>query len=407
MPSRWLERSAAAEVHGRDFSFTTRVAAMPFSIPTPAAGTTAPLLDAGKGTREDFDRLGTSVSGAFLMIEQTLLADIDGLFKEYNDSAEIEQRAFAGGAAGVVYMSSRASGLLYRHNVSIGAANMRPMAVMERDAAWRVMRLLRAGERLTITFHLDIDNGGSYTAENVIADIPGSTRPSEIVLMGAHLDSWDLGSGTLDNGANVALLIDLARQLKAVGVQPARTIRIALWNGEEQLLLGSWGYVRAHRGELDRHVVAGSVDIGCGRITGWFTGGRPEVKALIDRLATPLGGLGPFTQIDAPIVGTDNYDFMLEGVPNLVANQEAATYGPNYHAASDQFAQCDIRTLRINAATVAALVWALAQDDTVLPRQDRRTIQTLIDSTDLGTQMKTFALYEDWTRGVRGRQAGQ
>jgi carboxypeptidase Q len=407
MPVRWLERSASAEIHGSDVSFSPRVAAMPFSRSTPAAGITAPILDGGRGSADDFARLGSTVSGAFLLVEQELLADVDGLFKEYSDSAAIEQRAFASGAAGVVYMASRASGLLYRHNVSIGPANTRPMAIMERDSAWRVMRLLRTGERLTISLHLDIDNAGSYTAENVIADIPGGARGAEIVLIGAHLDSWDLGSGTLDNGANVALLIDLARQIKRLELQPARTIRVALWNGEEQAMLGSWGYVRAHRDELDRHVIAASIDIGCGHITGWFTGGRPDVKALVDRHVMPMAGLGPFTQIDAPIVGTDNFDFMLEGIPNLVANQEAASYGPNYHAASDQFAQCNIREQRTNGAIVAALVWALAQDTTRLPRHDRAAIQTLIDSTDLGAQMKTFALYDDWVNGTRGRRASQ
>lgn len=288
--------------------------------------------------------------------------------------------------------------------MSIGAANTRPMLVMERDGAMRALRLLRDGVTLSLTARLDLETGGPYRSENVIAEIPGGARRDEIVLMGAHLDSWDLGSGTLDNGANVALMIDIARQVRRLGLTPARTIRLVLWNGEEQGMVGSWGYARAHRAELDRHVLAGSVDTGCGHIHGWITGGRPDVKAWVDRLAAPLAGAGPFTEVDVPLVGTDNFDFMLEGVPNVVADQEPASYGPNYHAASDQFATCDIREQHANAAIVAALTWAAAEDGTRLPRQDRAAVEALIEHTDLGAQMKAFGLWDGWTDLGRGRE---
>jgi hypothetical protein len=403
VPARWLERSAHATVRAEGLSFPSPVAAMPFSVGTPADGVTAPLVDGGRGTPDDFARLGASARGAFLLIEQDQLRDIDGLFQEYIDAAAIESRAFAAGVAGVVYMASRPPGILYRHNVAIGPANTRPMLVMEREHALRAMRLLRDGTPLTLTATLDIDSGGSFQSDNIVAEIPGITRPDEIVLMGAHLDSWDLGGGMLDNGANVALLIDLARQMQRLALRPARTIRLVLWNGEEQGMFGSFGYVRAHRAELDRVALAGSVDTGCGRITGWMTGGRPDVRALVDRLLAPAAGLGPFVQLDVPISGTDHFDFLLEGVPNVVANQEPASYGPNYHASSDQFDQCDLREQRFNAASVAALVWAAAADDSRLPRQGRSEVEKLIEGTDLGAQMKAFALYDAWTSGARGR----
>ena len=209
----------------------------------------------------------------------------------------------------------------------------------------------------------------------MIGEIKGA-RSDEIVVMGAHLDSWDLGGGALDNGANVALMIDVARQMVRVGYKPARTIRFALWNGEEQGLNGSFGYTRAHEAELDRHVMAGSVDIGCGRITGFFTNGRAELVEAVDRHLVPLAGLGPFTQVNAPIVGTDNFDFMLQGVPNLVANQEAASYGPNYHARSDELDKCDPLQLRLNAVVVAAVVYGFAEDAVRWPRHTRAEIQS-------------------------------
>jgi hypothetical protein len=150
--------------------------------------------------------------------------------------------------------------------------------------------------------------------------------------------------------------------------------------------------------------MASSFDIGSGRITGFFTGGRPEMQPVLERALAPVAGLGPFTHLDLPIVGTDNYDFMIQGVANLVANQESANYGPNYHARSDTFDKVDLGQLRLNAAIAAALAWGFANEDIPWQRQSRAEIQALIDSTDLGQQMATFGLLEAWEVGERGRK---
>lgn len=410
MPGLWLERSAAATIRaaGGAVQFPARVAALPFSTGTPASagaggGLSAPVVDGGHGTAEEFAQLGTRARGALVLIETEALEDLDGLFKEYGETAQIEPRAFAAGVAGVIYQSSRPDGVLARHNAALNVANRHPMVMMERTAAGRVLGLLRAGHPVEATLTIDVQAGGPYQSYNVIAEIPGATKPDEVVVMGAHLDSWDLGTGVLDNGANAAMLIDIARQIVRLGIRPARTIRLVLWNGEEQMLVGSWKYTVAHAAELDRHVMAGSVDIGTGRITGFFTGGRPEIAAAVDRALAPVRGLGPFTQLDIPIVGTDNYDFMMQGVANLVANQESANYGPNYHAASDTYDKADLTQLRLNAAITAAVVWGFATMDVTWGRHSRAEIEALIARTDLGDQMKAFGLWEAWVQGTRGR----
>ncbi|MEO7366752.1 MAG: M20/M25/M40 family metallo-hydrolase [Gemmatimonadaceae bacterium] len=404
MPSRWLERSARSTISGAGLSFSPRIAAMPFSVATPIAGVSAPLVDGGRGSVADFAKLGTKARGAFVLIEQDELKDIDGLFAEYALTAQIEPRAFDAGVAGVVYIGSRANSLLYRHNVSIGTKNTRPMVVMERDGGLRALRLLRDGTPLSLTEKLDLDTGGPYESYNVIGEIPGTTKADEIVLIGAHLDSWDLGDGALDNGANVAMLIDVARQFQRLGIRPARTIRFALWNGEEQGMEGSFGYARSHESELDRHVMVTAFDIGCGRVDGFFTGGRPALIPLVDKAMKPVEGLGPFTTSDVPIVGTDNFDFMLHGIANIVANQESATYGPNYHARSDTYEKCDTRVLRQNAIVSAALVYGFAMMPEALPRQSRAEIDALMKATDLPDQMKSMGVWDGWAAGTRGRK---
>jgi Zn-dependent M28 family amino/carboxypeptidase len=303
-----------------------------------------------------------------------------------------------------VYQSSRPNNVLARHNAFLGKDNPLPIVMMERDGAGRAMRLLRGGQALSLTVTLDLQTGGPYESFNVIGEIRGATKPDEIVVVGAHLDSWDLGDGALDNGANVAMLIDIARQIRRLGLRPARTIRFVLWNGEEQILVGSWRYTQAHQAELERHVMASSYDIGTGRITGFFTGGRPEIAAATTEALDPIAGLGPFTQIDAPIVGTDNFDFMLEGVANLVANQESANYGPNYHARSDTYDKVDLHQLRLNAAIAATVTWWYANAPVTWRRQSRAEIERLVTETDLDDQMKSFNVWGDWEAGRRGRK---
>lgn len=405
MPGLWLERSASATIQaaGGAIRLAPRVAALPFSAATPAGGLTAPVVDGGRGTAQDLARLGASAKGAFLLIETDALEDLDGLFREYAETAQLEPRAFAAGVAGVIYQSSRPDGVLARHNASLNLANRHPMVMMERAAAGRMLRLLRSGRAVEATLTIDIQSGGPYESYNVIGEIRGATRPDEVVVIGSHLDSWDLGTGVLDNGANAMMMLDIARQIARLGIRPARTIRFVLWNGEEQMLIGSWKYTVAHAGELDKHVMAGSVDIGTGRITGFFTGGRPEIAAAVERALAPVRGLGPFTQVDAPIVGTDNYDFMMQGVANVVANQASANYGPNYHAGSDTYDKADLRMLRENAAIVGAVVWAFANMEVTWGRQSRAEIERLIATTDLEQQMRSFAVWDPWVAGVRGR----
>lgn len=405
MPALWLERSARASVTSLDgtLAFSPRVAAMPYSTGTPAGGLSAPLVDGGRGAVEDFEALGARARDAFVLVATDELLDVPGLFAEYQRAPEIEARAFEAGVAGLIYMGSRQRDVLYRQNASLGPENHHPLLVMERSAAQRAQRLLRTGTELLVHLELDLQRDGPYRAENVIGEISGTGSPEEIVVVGAHLDSWGLGTGALDNGCNVAMLIDLARQIRRLGLRPRRTLRFALWNGEEQGLHGSWGYVKAHRDELDRHVMASSYDIGSGRIRGYFTGGRPEVLAVVQRALRPVQGLGPFTHVDAPLVGTDNYDFMMEGIANLVANQASANYGPNYHAATDTFEKVDLRQLRMNAAIAAAVTWGFANMDLLLPRQSRTELEQLIDRTDLRTQMARFGLWKSWRAGERGR----
>ena len=403
MPLQWQELAASAEITG-DVTFGPNVVAKPFS--TGANKVSASLLDGGLGTADDFARLGDDAKDAWVLIATPMLDDVvglGGLFAEYSVAAAAESLAFEAGAAGIVFMSSRPNNLLYRLPL-LSAKNRQPILLMERENAERAQRLLHDGHSLTLTATITVDSGYAYQSANVIGEIRGSSRPEEIVLIGAHLDSHDLGTGALDNGSNAMMMIDIARQMTRLSLKPARTIRFALWNGEEQGLVGSWRYTQQHRDELDQHIMATSVDIGTGRILGFFTGGMDGLGKMADEHLRAVAGLGPFQQVNVPLVGTDNFDFMMEGIPNLIAMQADANYASNYHAASDTFDKVDQRQLKLNSAIAAAMVWGFANSEDRLPRQTHAQIVELINSTNLEQQMRDFGVWEGWVTGDRGRQ---
>lgn len=403
MPFQWQERGVSASVSG-DTGFSPDVIAKPFSAG--ANNAAGPLLDGGMGTADDFARLGDAARGAWILVETPILDDeigLAGLFGEYSAAAASEAFAFEAEATGIVFMSSRPKNLMYRLPMLSGL-DRQPILLMEREDARRAQRLLRNGQSLELTASIDLDSGYAYESANVIGEIRGSERPEEIVLFGAHLDSYDLGTGALDNGSNATMMIDIARQITRLGLQPKRTIRFALWNGEEQGLVGSWRYAQQHRSELDNHIVAASFDIGTGRIVGFFTGGMAGLGPLVDEYLTPVAGLGPFAQVNVPLVGTDNFDFMMEGVPNLIAAQADANYASNYHAASDTFDKVDQHQLKLNSAIAAAVIWGFANSDERLPRWSREQVEALVDSTDLEQQMRNFGVWDAWASGERGRQ---
>jgi carboxypeptidase Q len=254
--------------------------------------------------------------------------------------------------------------------------------------------------------HLDIPNrvGGPAEQENVVGEIRGREKPDEWVLLGAHLDSRELRTGALDNGCNAAMVIEAARDILRTGERPRRSIRFVLFTGEKQGLLGSWAYVHAHRAELDRARAAIFFDEGVGRVTGYMLGGRRDIEGGVREALKPIESWGADHDVfDAPL-GTDNFDFLIEGVPTLVANQEQANYFPHYHAASETLDKVDFLQLKRNTAVAAVTAFGIAERAEPLgPRQSRAEIETLLKATGLEEQMKIAGLWPLWESGQRGR----
>ena len=400
MPVLWLPESTTAQIIG-DIDFVPTLVA---KYQTPAGLYGASLVDVGYGTLADFEKQKDKIIDNFILVETDLCMDINGLFAEYTQAANVEELAEKFSAKGIIFMASRPKGLLYRFITSKGVDNTIPQFVMVREDAKRCARNLRNGKSLNINTKVKARTGGEFTSMNVLAEIKGSEYPNEVIVIGAHLDSWAMGTGANDNGCNVSLMIDIARQMKKLDIIPKRTIRFALWNGEEQGYFGSWAYTKEYEKELDNHKLALSVDIGSGPIIGFFTNGNDEMIPILDEALKSVDTLGNYLNINNPIVGTDNFDFMLQGIPNLVANHKPANYGINYHAASDTYDKVDLKSLKKNSAIIAAAILSYANRAEVLDRDDRSAVEMMIKKHKLEFPMRMFNVWDPWINYERGIQ---
>jgi len=403
IPTGWREGQTAVEVLSPS-AFPVRLASLGWSPPTPQGGLEADVVDAGAGDDNGFAKAGMAAHGAIVLVHTNLLVTWADLLGQYKDQPAIVDRAVKAGAAAIFWMSGRPNLILYRHMAAFdGGVGRLPEAIVAREDAERMARLLDSGQRVRV--HLEMPNlvSGPVEAENVVAEIRGYEMPDDYVLLGAHLDSWDLGTGALDDGCNAAMVIDAARVIHSSGNIPRRSIRFVLFSGEDQGMLGSYAYAGRHREQLDRMAAAVIFDGGDGAVTGYSLGGRQDALAAVRETLEPVKSLGvkEFT-LDADI-GTDNFDFLLAGIPTLVANQEPASYLLNYHAASDTFDKVDIGELKKHVAIAAVTAYALAdREGRIAPRQSRGEVEELMSRTAMGEEMRIERFTWHWETAESG-----
>ena len=364
-----------------------------------------PMVDVGEGTEGDFKKAG-DVTGKIVLVHTVVLKTWDDLFAEYTKAPPVIELAVKGKALAVAFMATREHDILYRHtNSGFGEIDRLPMVLVAREDGERMARLLASGNLVWADLSIPNQIGGPIKASNVVAEIRGSEKPDEFVILGAHLDSWELGTGALDNGCNAALVVDALRAIKASGVKPRRTIRFILFSGEEQGLIGSRAYAFNHRAEFDRAAGVVIYDSGTGKTTGFSVGGRKDVLYAAKELIAPLAQFDVKELKTDMEWGTDHFDFMLEGVPTFVADQQEANYLENYHASSDTYDKVDFPQLKKHVAEAAALSVGLADLPAKIgPRLTRDQIELTMRETNSVELFKAFGIWDDWASGQRGRQ---
>jgi len=255
-----------------------------------------------------------------------------------------------------------------------------PIVVMRNEDYGRIWRLL--DDKRAVELEFDIVNR-SYpegrTSYNVIAEIPGSDKADEVVMLGGHLDSWHAATGSTDNAIGCSVMMEAARILTAIGIKPRRTIRVALWSGEEQGLLGSQAYVREHFGsfeepkpEFAKLAAYFNIDSGTGRARGMTIFGPPEAATIL-REATvsfaDLGLLGVTTTRSRQAASTDAFSFAAAGLPGINALQDPIEYQSyTWHTNLDTYERVVEDDVKKSAIVIAAAVYHVAMRDDLLPR---------------------------------------
>jgi carboxypeptidase Q len=373
--------------------------------PALATAKHVPIVDVGEGSAAEFAKVG-DVAGRIVLVHTKVLASWDDLFGEYARAPAVIALAVKGKAKAIAFMATREHGILYRHTNSVaGEIDALPQVVVAREDGERIARLLASANPVWANLSIPNKIGAALKTWNVVAEIRGSEKPDEFVVLGAHLDSWELGTGALDNGCNAALVMDALRAIKASGLKPRRSIRFILFSGEEEGLIGSRAYATAHRKELDRAAGVVIFDSGTGKTTAFSTGGRKDVIPAAQSLLAPLEQFGANKAVATAESGTDHFDFMLEGVPTFVADQAEANYLENYHATTDTFDKVDFPQLKKNVAEAAELTFALANAaGRIGPRLNRAQIEQTLHETHLDQELKDMGMWDEWANGKRGRE---
>ena len=281
-------------------------------------------------------------------------------FRGVADAPVLAARAEKAQALAVIDGIARPGMVLHTGPIGFpGRASSVPMLDMPEGERRMLEQLVRQGAAPRV--RLDVAtrfSKGPVRAENVVGEIRGTVHPEQVVVLGAHLDSWDLSAGATDDGSGVAAVLAAAHAIRDSGVRPDRTIRFVLFTGEEQGLLGSEAYVEQHRAELSNTVCALVMDWGAGRITRFPLAGHPEMREPIDDLFEADDALKSLRTSSGFLTFTDAFAFTLAGLPGIGLLQDSPKYDEEAHSAEDVLGAVDASALRFNTRVLAlSAVW--------------------------------------------------
>jgi carboxypeptidase Q len=255
-----------------------------------------------------------------------------------------------------------------------------PTVVLRNEDFGRITRILADGTPVRLEFNI-VNNHypAGKTSYNAISEIRGTDKADEVVMLGGHLDSWHSATGATDNAAGSAIMMEAARILQSLGVKPRRTIRVALWGGEEQGLLGSRAYVAQHYGTFEDQLAEYSkfngyfnIDSGTGRIRGMSVFGPPEAGDILRQYFKQFedyGIYGASTSTSRSPGGTDSTSFNAAGLPGIGASQDPMEYNSHtWHTNLDTYERIVEDDMKKSAIAVASAVYHLAMRDQMLPR---------------------------------------
>ena len=343
------------------------------SVATPAAGVTADVIEVT--SYEELEKLGRAkVRGKIVFYNKAMdmpLVEKGRAFEAYGDAVVFRgtgaSRAAQLGAVAAVIRSVASGSLRTPHTGSLRYDEKMPKipaAAMTTEDADLVHRLLAKGERVRMHLVLTPRALPDVMSANVIGEIRGTQHPEQIVLIGGHLDSWDLGTGAIDNGSGVSMVMETLRVLKELGIRPKRTIRGVLFMNEENGLRGARTYFEnaAKREELQRHVAAIESDAGAAPPVGFTTTLEGKALETLQPRLRVLTRIAPFYYESSRHTGADTSPLTDAGVPGFGLVPNPRHYFDYHHTPADTLDKVDPKALAQNTAALAALAYILAED---------------------------------------------
>jgi carboxypeptidase Q len=323
---------------------------------------------------EELTALGDAARGKIVFFDRPMdPAELDP-FKAYGGAANQRSRgAIEAAKAGAVAAIVRSLSLRIDDHPHTGAMRYEdgvpkiPAAAISTAGAERLSALLAKNPGMRLTLKLDCRSLPDADSFNVLAEVRGREKPDEIVLIGGHLDGWDLGQGAHDDGAGVAQVMEALRLVKSLGLRPRRTLRLCLFMNEENGLRGGHAYLAAHKDELQKHVMALETDRGGFAPQAFGTDANPAAFEMLRGYTRFFAGTGG-DRLVAGSGGADIGELANSGVPLLEYIPDPSRYFDLHHSSRDVLTEVHPRELELGAALIAALAWCVADDATLLPR---------------------------------------
>lgn len=346
--------------------------ALGMSDGTPSEGITAGVVEVA--SLEEAKALGDKAKGKIVLFNKRIYAN-GGADRGYGSAVELRYKgaveAAKVGAVGMLIRSLATADLRLPHTGGMayedGVPRI-PAAAISPEDAELIHRFLAAGEAVRVTFTLSCKNLPDAESANVIGDVNGSVAPEEIVVIGGHLDSWDVGTGAQDDGAGIAITMEAMRLIRSLGLKPKRTIRAVLFTNEENGLRGGKAYAEVHKNELAEHVAAIESDSGGARPLGFGVSAGAGSVEIVTKLAAPLAAFAADDVRDGG--GGADISPMGDsaGVPQLGLRQDSTRYFDIHHTMADTLDKVDPHDLAMNATAMAVMAWQLANLDPPLGR---------------------------------------
>jgi carboxypeptidase Q len=387
----WLRGETAAEML-EPLKRSLTVDSMGQSINTPAEGLIAEVIDLGAGTEEEFKEKGDAIKGKLAMAGGKQPPEGEGRVSWL----DIIDRSAEYGASACFYVSPLKGRQTQTGTSGFGEYSPLPAAgITYEDGTW-IRRLLESGKGVKVKLIIQNKIVDKLQAADVVAEIKGIEKPQEIVILGGHLDSWDLGSGAADNGLGSAITLETARVLSTLGIKSKRTIRFILFSGEEQGLMGSFAYTNKHETELDKVAMMMNVDMaGLSYPGGFNTGGRTECKDKLSGLVELLEGFGVERLTSRLGMGSDDFPFSCKGVPTVSLSGRDRGDWNYYHSCGDTFDKIDIDKLNMATAAIAITVYYVANLEEPLARRlSQEEVIKLFKEKKLDVQLKKRNLWK-------------